>query len=143
LEKIGKKLEPLIKNPKAVLSLNASDKQAFREMAQTYNELLPVQKKLKDDLEAIKRDVEMKANPMVNAKKVIEKGVEIFIGPIKEVVDNRIFRPVTIIKHSRRDCFRYLPKHSLQESVREIERKIIHEEEEAAKRAAMEKRNRP
>jgi uncharacterized protein (DUF342 family) len=137
IEFLSKKLEPVMKNPKAMLALNHHEKERIKEQAKRFSELTPEQEKYKKMLEDIKKETDALANPMINARKCLERGVEITIGGITERISLRRVSPLTILRNSRRNELRFTSLHMLTEKAKEIERKIAQEEIEEERRQAL------
>jgi hypothetical protein len=140
---ISQKLEPVVKNPKAMLALNASDKERIRGMAARFRELTPERNRLKAELNDIKKEIAERANPLVIARKQIQRGVEITIGSAFEKIHRRILRPVTVIKHAKKDKLLFTSKHSLSDRAFIIQNNLLKEElEEARLKKALEEKKK-
>lgn len=142
LERLTKRLDPIVKNPKALLALSPKDRDIVREQAKRMAELIPIQDDLKTKIDALRKEMEEKGNPMINARSRMEKGVEMTLGSVFETTVTSIPRPVSIIRHSKRSCMRYLNLYPITDKAFIIEREILRLEEEDARRkreAAMRK----
>lgn len=137
IEFLSKKLEPVMKNPKAMLALNHHEKERIKDQAKRFSELTPQQEEYKKMLEEIRKETDALANPMICARKTIERGVEITIGGITERISIRQVSPVTVLRNSRKSALRFTSLHQLTEKAKEIEKKIAQEEIEEEKRKAL------
>lgn len=135
MEKIGKKLDPVIKNPKVMTLFSGNDKDIVHELADIFGKLTVLRDKLVAEIKEIEKEAASRANPIVNAKKAIERGVEITIGTSKEFITQTIQKPVTIIRNSRTAHLRYLPIHLITSKASVIERDLIKQEDEEIKKA--------
>ena len=142
IEFIGKKLEPVIKNPKAMLSLNQADKDRIKEMAMRFRELTPLQTELQQKLEKLRKDMEERANPLIIARSELLKGVELIIGGIREKLPHDIKRPLTVLKHSKKNLLRFTSKHNIEEKAFVIEAKLLQDEIEEEKRKAIQEKKK-
>jgi len=142
IEFIGKKLEPIIKNPKAMLSLGPTDKERIKEMALRFRELTPIQLELQEKLDALRKDMEDRANPMIVARSEILKGVEIIIGGVREKLIHDIKRPLTVLRHCKKNLLRFTSKHNLEEKAFVIEAKLLQEELEEEKRKSLQEKKK-
>lgn len=142
IEFISKKLEPVIKNPKAMLSLSPADKDRIKEMAMRFRELTPIQADLQQKLEKLRKEMEERANPLIIARSEILKGAELIIGGVREKLPHDIKRPVTVLKHSKKNLLRFTSKHSIEENAFVIEAKLLQEELEEEKRKAIQEKKK-
>lgn len=142
IEFISKKLEPVIKNPKAMMGLSPADKERIKEMAMRFRELTPQQSELQKKLEVLRKDMEERANPLITARAEILKGAELIIGGVREKLQHDVKRPVTVLKHSKKNLLRFTSRHNLEEKAFVIEAKLLQEELEEEKRKAIQEKKR-
>lgn len=135
IEKIGKKLDPVIKNPKVMMIFSENDKEIIRELADIFGKLTLLRDKLLAEIHEIEKEAASRANPIINARKNLERGVEIIIGATKEFITQTIERPVTIIRNSRTARLRFIPLHPITDKAAIIDRELLKQEEEEAKKA--------
>lgn len=136
IRKLSKKLDPLVKNPKAVLGLSQRDRENFRKMAQTFNKLMPLQKEFNDKKEEIQKDANERANLIITVHKSIERGVEIKLGNIKKTTFQRIVKPLTVVRDLRNSDIRFTSPHPITDRSIEIERTLNRMEDEAAAKSS-------
>ena len=135
IEKISKRLDPVLKNPRVLLGLSQKDRDSIKELAEKFQELLPIQAKLRKELEEIEKDVETRANRIICSRKSIERGVDITLATTSEVILRSIDRPVTIVRNSRNGSLRVIPKHPVTDNARQIDKDLIKQEDEDERRA--------
>ena len=128
IEFIGKKLEPIIKNPKAMIGLSQTDKDRIKEMAMRFRELTPIQADIQQKLETLRKDMVDRANPLIVARSEILKGVELIIGGVREKLQQDVRRPLTVLRHSKKNLLRFTSKHNLEENAFVIEAKLLQDE---------------
>ncbi len=128
-EELSKKLEPFVKNPKAMLAISQKEREHVKECAKRLNAVVPIQNELQKKLKEAEEDMDSRANPIINARSYCLPGVFITIGPNTEETPE-LTRPTTIIRNSRKGRLRYLPLHQITEKYRDIERELIREEDE-------------
>ncbi|HAN22005.1 MAG TPA: hypothetical protein DCP51_10125 [Clostridiales bacterium] len=141
LEKLSKKLEPIIKNPKNMAALSPKDRELVKEQAKRLHEIMPECKKLQDELDVINADVEKRGNAIITAREILERGVDIYMGGIKESTFIQLARPLSIIRHSRQSALRYTSRHPITDNARQIEADIVRQEDEEAKAKAARERS--
>jgi len=129
IEDLSKKLEPFVKNPKAMLAISQKERENVKEFAKRLNSLLPSQEDLQKRLKEAEDDMEARANPIINARSYCLPGVLITIGSNTEETPE-LTRATTIIRNSRKGRMRYLPLHQITERYKDIEREIVRQEEE-------------
>jgi uncharacterized protein (DUF342 family) len=136
IEKISKKLDPFLKNPKAMLALTETDRQKVRKLAQMVNELLALQEKLKAEIKEIQEDAKKRSNAMINVRHTLERGVEITLDGVKQHILAKQLRQMSIVSNSRkRNTLRFMDLHPLTEKGWIIERDIARREEEEERKA--------
>lgn len=130
IELLSKKLEPFVKNPKAMLAITQKERDLVKENAKRLNSLLPIQESLQKKLKEIEDDMEARSNPIVNARSYCFPGTFITFGSNAEEVQSYISRPTTIIRNSRKGRLRFQPLHQITERYKDIEREIVRQEDE-------------
>ena len=130
IEILSKKLEPFVKNPKAMLAINQKERDQVKENAKRLNSLLPIQDSLQKKLKEIEEDMEARSNPIVNARSFCFPGTFITFASTTEEVSTYLSRPTTIIRNSRKGRLRFQPLHQITERYKDIERELVRQEDE-------------
>jgi len=104
--------------------------------------LTPQQAELQQKLAILRKDMEDRANPLITARAEILKGVELIIGGVREKLPHDVKRPVTVLKHSKKNLLRFTSRHNLEEKAFVIEGKLLQEELEEERRKAIQEKKK-
>ncbi len=130
IEILSKRLEPFVKNPKAMLAVSAKEREIIKESAKKLNELLPQQESLQKALKELEADMDARSNAIINARSYCFPSVFIAFGSTVEEIRSQINRPTTIIRNSKTGRLRFQPLHQITERYKDIERELVRQEEE-------------
>lgn len=143
ISRISDRLDPLLRNPRAMMTLDDARKAAVRKLAEKMKELIAYQEELRDGIEDNKKHAEKRANRIISARRGVYQGVILTIGGTSEEIKSPIIRPVSVVRNPRSGEFRFVSWRAVTCDAKELELDIATAEiESERRRKARERRER-
>lgn len=120
ISRIRRMIAPFTYAPERIKRLKEAELAAFKRLASEYNQLSKDASKIKRHAENLQMELAAKANPMINVKGMIMRGVVISLGHTAQEIGMPVRSPVSIIENPSKRMLRFTRLRSLSEKARDI-----------------------
>lgn len=122
---ISDKIDPLLRNPKLMLDLNPTQKEAVKKLATKLKELMNDQETRQTQIDAIRIESRKLANPLISARQALFHGVILTLVSTTEVVQSDIHRPLTVVRNPIRGGVWFVKWRPATTNAKTIEQEMI------------------